>query len=204
MTSGAAGRGDDLTTRHVERARAGDADSLAWIVERFTPLLTAQARHRLGKRLGRLVEPEDVVQDTWVVALGVLPTLRFEGPRGTPTLVRFLATTLLYRVNNLARKHLRGEVAEDALGLESLDARTRGAVTRLRTSEQADALLTAISELPERDREVVVLRGIEQHGLARVAELTGDTPNAVSLRWNRALERLRKRLGATVLDDLEP
>ena len=43
--------GDQLTTFHVRRAREGDAPSLEWIVNRFAPVLLANARYRLGKGL---------------------------------------------------------------------------------------------------------------------------------------------------------
>ena len=38
----------NLTTLHVRQAVAGDLDSQSWIIERFTPLLLAQARYRSG------------------------------------------------------------------------------------------------------------------------------------------------------------
>ena len=49
----------------------------------------------------------------------------------------------------------------------------------------------------------MVLRGIEQHSNRKAAELLGTTPNAVSLRYNRVLEKLRGALGRSVLDELD-
>jgi len=47
-----------------------------------------------------------------------------------------------------------------------------------------------------------VLRGIEQHSNQKAAEILGATPNAVSLRFNRVLEKLRRSLGQSILDEL--
>jgi len=80
------------TTLHVRRAKGGDRDSLAWLADRFSPLLLAQARYRLRGRLARWVQPEDVVQDVWAVALPALPGLEASDGRETPVVLKFLAT----------------------------------------------------------------------------------------------------------------
>jgi RNA polymerase sigma factor (sigma-70 family) len=187
-----------VTSLHVRRAKRGDGSSLEWLIERFTPLLLAQARYRLSPALAAHVDPEDLVQEVWTVALSGLPALGMRDGRETPVLLRFLSTTLLYRVANLTRKHIRGvsRTKDESLAplVERLPEETRGAVTRIAGREARGDLARAIGELSERDRAIVVLRGIERHSNARVAELVGDSPNAVSLRYNRALAALRERL----------
>ncbi len=192
----------DSTSFHVLRARTGDDSSLAWIVNRFTPLLLEQARYRIGAALRRRLEPEDLVQEVWAVALPALGGLEPREGRTTPVVLKFLSTTLLYRVNNHARKLVRSrEDADPAWG--ALPAATRGAVTRAVGAEGHNELLSALDGLSDRDREVVVLRGIEQHSNAKAAELLGETPNAVSLRYNRAIQALRKNLSGAIFDELD-
>src|SRR5262245_40615244 len=48
---------DAVTSIHVQRAKHGDEASLDWIVRRFTPLLLAQARYRLGASLRAHYDP---------------------------------------------------------------------------------------------------------------------------------------------------
>ncbi len=189
---------------HVRRAREGDDASLTWLVERFTPVLLAQARFRMGPALVREVDPEDLVQHVWAVALPALPALEARGGRETPVLVRFLATTLLYRVNELTRRAIRrrGTDASRAEGLSRLPDASAGVVSRVVRSEASAALVRCIESLPEADRRVLVLRAFEQVSNQRVAELTGATPNAVSLRYNRALEELRRRLPGSIVEEL--
>ena len=198
-----------LTSLQVRRARQGEAESIAWVVERFTPLLHAQARYRLGPSLARHVDPSDLVHDVWAVALAALPELEGNASRSTPTLVAFLSKTLLLRVNELTRRRIRDESRRAEVGgeggepLSALPDETRGIVTRVVASEATEAVRAAIDELGERDREVLVLRGFEQHSNQVAAELLGDSANAVSLRYNRVLERLRRKLPGAVFDELD-
>lgn len=197
----------DQTTFHVRAAKSGDSDSLTWIVKRFSPLLLIQARYRLNGPLLRIVDPEDLVQELWSVAIQRLPDLDVRSGRHTPVLIRFLSTTLLQLTNNLARKQLRRSKGE-ILGDDFLPANhafrevVSGVVSRLARKELSDKLLEAIEELDDDDKQVVVLRAIEQLPNKLVAEMIGETPNAVSLRYGRAMERLKSKLGSTILDEL--
>ncbi|MFN8023111.1 MAG: sigma-70 family RNA polymerase sigma factor [Acidimicrobiales bacterium] len=55
-------------------------------------------------------------------------------------------------------------------------------------------LRDAVAELPETDREVVLLWAWEGMAPREIAVVTGLTPNAVSLRLHRAKQRLAVRL----------
>lgn len=196
---------DALTTLHVRRARAGDLESLAWLAQRFQPLLRAQARYRLGGFGARALEPDDLVGEVWAVALPKLAALDTRDGRATPVVLRFLSTTLLQIANNHVRKSLRrGDAPRADAELEGLSDAGRRVLSEVGAREESRALQAAIDELAERDREVVLLRGIEQLSNADAATLLGETPNAVSLRYRRALERLRARLPGSVFDELEP
>ena len=193
---------DALTTLHVRRAKDGDGASLEWLVSRFTPLLLAQARRRVGPTLARKVDPEDVVQDVWAITLPRLPALAEPGGRATPALMRFLATTLLHRVNDLLRRRAVG--AEDEPPRSSLPGATRGPLQRALESELAAEVERALGELPARDQEIVVLRLIEQHSNAEAADLLGLKPNTAAQAFGRALDRLRARVGDALLAELTP
>jgi RNA polymerase sigma factor (sigma-70 family) len=198
------------TSFHVRRAVSGNAESLAWVVARLTPLLLAQAEYRLGPVLRAHYEPADLVQDAWLVALPRLPDLVAREQRLTPVLLRFLSSTLVYRINNLARKHLKGEVhqrpaeqpAESAV-LANLPADQTGAVTQAVRQEHRDLVVGLLQELEEKDREILILRGIEQLPNATVAVMLGLSPDATTMRYGRALKRLRAKVVASVFDELE-
>jgi RNA polymerase sigma-70 factor (ECF subfamily) len=60
--------------------------------------------------------------------------------------------------------------------------------------EAALALQAALLELPEEQREVVVLRIWSGMTLAEVADLSGVSLNTAASRYRYALEKLRERL----------
>jgi RNA polymerase sigma-70 factor (ECF subfamily) len=60
--------------------------------------------------------------------------------------------------------------------------------------ELTSRVQTALTRLAERDREVLVLRYLEQLPTADIAAVLGTTPGAVKVRHLRALERLRALL----------
>jgi RNA polymerase sigma factor (sigma-70 family) len=201
----------DLTSAHVARAAAGDAQSRAFLVERFTPVLLAQARYRLQGPLLQVCEPPDLVQDVWAIALPRLPDLREREGRWTPVLLKFLSTTLLRLVNHLLRKHISGRpraVAVDGSSdapspVEALPAEVSGVITRMCRQQKIDAVQQALAELAEEDRAVVVLRGIEQLQNREVARLLGIDDSLATRRWQRALVRLKELLPDSVFGELE-
>ena len=198
------------TTIHVRRALDGDRASLDWIVAHFSPLLLAQARYRLGDTLKNLYDPEDLVSETWAVALPRLPELPPRDGRHTPVLLRFLGTTLLYRFNNLLRKHLGGKpkqkrgsegVSSEADPLAALPADVSGVVSKALRHEAKGVVGESIDRLGEEDREIVILRGIEQNSPEEVAALLGIPQPHVNVRYHRALKKLRVLLPASVFDE---
>jgi RNA polymerase sigma factor (sigma-70 family) len=192
------------TTFHVGRARAGDDTSLAWLVERLSPLLLAQAAMRLGADLRRFYEPQDLVHDAWLVTLPRLSELPPRRGRHTPVLLKFLSTAILLRVRNLLRKHTgRADAGPGTSGQpEGLPASQSGIVSRAIRNEARDEVQAALGRLADADREVLLLRGVEQVTNATAAMLTGQSAAGVSKRYSRALTRLRHELPGSVFEEL--
>lgn len=86
-------------------------------------------------------------------------------------------------------------------GAESLDALIEeGYEPKLGTSFEArigaevGELVRALAKIPEAYREVVALRYIDEFSPQEIADMKGESPNAVSVRINRGLAMLRKEL----------
>ena len=201
---------DQLTSYHVRRARAGDGSSCSWIVERFSPLLRASARYRLGRALRSQCDPEDLVQEVWAAALPRLPDIRERDGRFTPVLLRFLSSTLLNIVRGLARQRLRegprpGAVKGGAPGGDAIDdvaTPSTGVGTRLERRETRDLVGEALGRLDARDREILILRGVEGHAYAEIAVLLAGEAKSLAVRYARALEKLRRELPGSVYEEL--
>jgi RNA polymerase sigma-70 factor (ECF subfamily) len=72
---------------------------------------------------------------------------------------------------------------------------------RLRREEARGRVRDALEQLPEGDREVLVLRHLEQLSTAEIAAVLEISEGAVYTRHLRALERLRGILGDDFLED---
>lgn len=194
----------ELTTLHVGRAVTGDLQSQGWLVERLSPLLLAQARYRLRGRLATVCDPEDLVQEVWSIALPRLRDLCPRDGRWTPVLLRFLSTTLLRRLNHLVRKHLTGKPRhDDPADAAALPAEVSGVLTRIDRADRGTAVQRALAALPEPQREVLVLRGIEQLSNGEVARRLGLSDSAVTRRYQQALRELRAALPDSVFAELD-
>lgn len=201
------------TTLHVRRAAEGDDASVAWLIQRFSPLLRAQARYRLGPRLARHVDPDDLVQDVWVRALPKLTGLTPREGRLTPVVLKFLSVTLLRRLKDLMQKHVVGKpqpLSQAATGdatrsdaAADLAIDRTGVVTLALRRERASELAAAIDGLDDKDRAIVVLRAIEQRSNAEAALLLDLPADTASARYRRALDKLRHLLPNDLLEGAE-
>ena len=203
------GRDHPMTTMHIARAADGDSDSLEWLVARLSPLLREHASFRLGAVLRRHCDPDDLVNDAWVAALPKLPSL-VEDPtrRRTPILLKYLSTTVVMRIRHLARQHARvkertAPTDSTPPGEQLLSIEQSGAITRAVRGEQRSQLHDALAELPAKDREIVLLRGIEQVPARTAAAMLEIGVDAVNKRYQRALQRLRERLPKSVFSEME-
>ncbi|MEZ6036453.1 MAG: sigma-70 family RNA polymerase sigma factor [Planctomycetota bacterium] len=190
---------------HVARAVGGDERSLEWLVARLSPLLRSHAAYRLGAVLRRHYDPDDLVNDAWLATLPRLTELLASPERRrTPVLLKYLSSTVVLRIRHLARRHAaRADAADSAPPVAALAAADSGTITRAVRSEQRQQLGEALDELDQRDREVLLLRGIEQLPAKAVAALLGLGVEAVHKRYQRALHRLRERLPESAFVELD-
>lgn len=196
------------TSVHIGRAAGGAATSAGWLVSRFSPLLELQARYRLSGRLAKIHDPQDIAQDVWASVLPHLGDLQPRHGRWTPVLLKYLATTLLRRINTLMRDEVRGKPVQVELRTgaapweDAIAELCTGAFTHAARDESRSRISACLAELAPKAREVIVLRGIEQLTNDAVAERLGEPKSTISMRYTRALEALRICLPGSVFDEL--
>lgn len=81
------------------------------------------------------------------------------------------------------------EVLEES-GYEPQDTQSLSTPNNAEFSE----ILSVIEDLEEKDKEVLILRYIEGLDPRDIAEITNETANAISVRINRAVEKVQKKL----------
>jgi RNA polymerase sigma factor (sigma-70 family) len=83
-----------------------------------------------------------------------------------------------------------------------LPADVTGALTAACRRERDSEVAKRLAALDDKDREIIVLRAIEQNTNPAAARLLGLTESAVAARYRRALDRLRRKLPGSVFDDV--
>jgi RNA polymerase sigma-70 factor, ECF subfamily len=203
--------GDRLTSIHVRKAIANDRASVAWLVSRFTPLLLCQAHQRLTPSLRSLYDADDVVADVWMTVLGALPRLTPCNGSVSIGLLRYAGTVLIHRIRDLLEKHVIDKPkttpiarTDSSVGVSAstIPEDARSVIGHVISEERSGAVWSALAELEPKDREVLVLRGIEGRSHKEIGTLLAISPDSAMTRYHRALQRLRSRLPASVFEDL--
>src|SRR5271166_3731982 len=190
----------------MERASGGDRPAreqlLAGHRDRFRQMIAA----RMDRRLVARVDPSDVVQDVLATATRNLSDYLRDRPMPFYPWLRKLAWE---RLIELQRTHLvarKRSVAREDFGIPELPDESAAVLAERLLSQDAspsDLLIReemrqrvrqALERLKPQDREVLVLRYLEQLSPAEVAAVLGIKEGAVKTRQTRALVRLGELL----------
>jgi RNA polymerase sigma-70 factor (ECF subfamily) len=198
----------DRTQELLAGAQGGDADAVNRLLERHREALRRMIDMRLDRKVRQRVDASDVVQEVLVDA-----HRRIEDYLKNPAMpfhlwLRQMAQDRLIdahrRHRGAARRSLDREQPLVAAGHDDrstieLAAQlwdrqlTPAAAATIR--ELQARFSAAVEQLDEQDREVVLMRHFEQLSNSEVAAALGLTPPAASMRYLRAMRRLRDLLG---------
>jgi RNA polymerase sigma-70 factor (ECF subfamily) len=190
----------------LARVGQGDASARNRLLARHRDRLRRMVACRFDRRLAARVDPSDVVQEVLAEANQKLDLYLRDRPLPFYPWLRQLAWE---RLALLHRRHVRTKkrsVSREEPGILSLPedsaAELAGRLVssasspsrRLLRQELLQRMQRALLRLPERDREVLVLRHLEQLSVAETAAILMISPGAVKVRHLRALQRLRGKL----------
>jgi RNA polymerase sigma-70 factor, ECF subfamily len=193
-----------ITTRLLERARAGDMQALNELIGRHRARLRRMVELRLDRRLQSRIDASDVIQEAYVEVVSRLGEYLSE-----PSYPLFLWLRLIVgeRLLKLHRHHLgtkmrdaelevsiyRGALpaaSSAALAAQLLGKHTSPTQAAMR-AERMMRLQEALNTLDPMDREVLSLRHFEEMSLAETALSLGIEQSAAAKRYIRALKRLK-------------
>jgi RNA polymerase sigma-70 factor, ECF subfamily len=168
-------------------ARAGDPDAFATLVGRYETRIVRLVRGMVPES-----DTEDVTQEAFLKAFRKIGN--FDGRSSFYTwLYRIAANTAMdWRKKERHRRHAplpEGPEGEDAV--PSLEAGPETAVTRRELAARIDA---AIAALPDKYREILLLREIEGLSYEEISKELGMSKGTVESRLFRARERMREVL----------
>jgi RNA polymerase sigma-70 factor (ECF subfamily) len=184
--------------------RLSDPDSLATLFSQYRERLWRMVNFRMDRRLHGRVDPEDVLQEAYLAALQRLPHYRDESSASPLVWLRMIVMQTLTDVH---RHHLGAQMRDVDREVSlpgwnhaqttsaSLAALLMGrftspsqAAARAELFDQAERAIAAMDPL---DREVLALRHFEELTNSEVAEVLGIQQKAASIRYIRALKRLK-------------
>ncbi|MGW5053209.1 sigma-70 family RNA polymerase sigma factor [Actinokineospora sp. NPDC004072] len=182
--------GDGLDT-WVGAAVEGDPRAVEHVLASVRPLVVRYCRARVGRQERSFASADDVAQEVCLAVLTALPGYRDQG-RPFLAFVYGIAAHKVADAHRAAKRNRSEPVAEVPDEAET-DAGPEQIAMQVELSRRMEDLLQI---LPDKQREIVVLRVVVGLSAEETAEAVGSTPGAVRVAQHRALARLRKTLSA--------
>lgn len=182
--------GDGLDAS-VSAAVEGDPRAIERVLASIRPLVVRYCRARVGRQERNFASADDVAQEVCLAVLTALPSYRDQG-RPFLAFVYGIAAHKVADAHRAAGRNRSEPVAEVPDEPET-DAGPEQRALRQELTKQMSELLQV---LPDKQREIVLLRVVVGLSAEETAEAVGSTPGAVRVAQHRALARLRKTLSA--------
>ena len=198
--TGNAGRSDELT----DRLKDGDEQALAELFSLHRERLWQIVHFRLDRRLSGRLEVDDVLQEVYLDAAKRVQ--HFIDSQNVAFFV-WLRTIAGQTMIDLHRRHLGAEMRNAARevsihGVQYPQATSVSFAVHLLANmtspsqaairvELTDRIEKTIDEMNPIDREVLAMRHFEELTNGEVAEILSLTPAAASVRYMRAIARLK-------------
>jgi RNA polymerase sigma-70 factor (ECF subfamily) len=182
--------GDDLDVL-VSAAVDGDSKAVDGVLRWVRPLVARYCRARVGRQEKTFASADDVAQEVCLAVLTALPSYR---DQGRPFLA-FVYGIAAHKVADALRSAARNrtepvpEIPDSAIQGDNPEQRVMQA-------ELAERMSTLLGTLPDKQREILILRVVTGLSAKETAEAVGSTPGAIRVAQHRALGHLRKVLSA--------
>ena len=176
----------------VAEAVAGNRDALREVLEIIRPIVVRYCRARVGTTERSGLSADDVAQEVCLAAITALPRYK---DQGRPFLA-FVYGIAAHKVADAHRAAARNradptDVVPERYSLEA------GPEQMALDSESSARMTKLLSVLPEKQREILILRVVVGMSAEETAEAVGSTPGAVRVAQHRALARLKAEINAT-------
>ncbi|MEX1232342.1 MAG: sigma-70 family RNA polymerase sigma factor [Planctomycetaceae bacterium] len=198
----------DETRELLKDAGEGDAGAVNQLLDRHRESLRRVIQFRLNRAIARRVDASDVVQDVLIEASRRLDSYLSDPKLPFHLWLRQLAKDSLIDVHRKHKVAQRRSVdREQAMQIPAnADVSAVDLLAQIRDLELTPAaatirkelearFLAALDGLNDEDREIILMRHVDQLENQEVAQVLGLTPPAAGMRYLRALRKLRGVLG---------
>lgn len=178
----------------IADAQRGDPAALSALVDQYSDRLFGFFFRMAGHR----TEAEDLMQEVFLRVVRMIGSYKDEG-RFEPWLFRIAANLARDRIRRIRRSPARMTAAGDDPEGDPL-SEIAGEAERpdhpLERSEDVERLNAALEQLPDGEREVIMLRHFSQLSFKAIAELLSVPLGTALARSHRGLQRLRNLMEA--------
>ncbi len=204
----------DKTEELLAKAEAGDGDAVSNLLDRHRDALRRLVDMRMDPALKRRVDASDIVQDVLIEA-----NRRLRDYLNNPAMPFHLWLRHMAK-DRIIDAHRRHRVAKrrsmdreqplvapggmDHSTMELAQELWDGELTPQSAATRQEAILrfqAAMEELDESDQEILLMRNFEQLSNQEVAQALGLSEAAASMRYLRAIRKLRPKLGGESADE---
>jgi len=191
----------------LKRLKEGDPSALGELFSEHQQRLLHIIRVRMDRRLTARIDPEDVLQE---VFLDASARVRHFVDEHSGSLFIWLRMITNQTMANLYRRHLDTQMRDARRDVSINTGKTHENPTRpiamqlighltspskaAIRQESIEKLERAIDELKPMDREAIALRHFELLDNKEVAEVLGIQEKAASIRYIRAIRRLKEAI----------
>lgn len=167
----------------VELARGGDKEAFGLLYDHYHVSVYRFLSYRVGSQL----LAEDLTSETFFRALRSMNSFRWQG--------KDFGAWLMTIARNLATDHFkagRTRLERTTEDMETLDTTAEGPESEVLANLDNQELLSALQELPQEQRECLVMRFLEGLAISETAERMGRSPGAVKQLQLRGVRNLAK------------
>jgi RNA polymerase sigma-70 factor (ECF subfamily) len=167
----------------VELARGGDADAFGLLYDHYQP----SVYRFLYYRTRSIVVAEDLTSETFFRALRNMSSFRWQG--------KDFGAWLMTIARNLATDHFKAgrtrlEMTTEDMGQH--DDTTEGPENAVLASLTNEILLEALTELPNEQKDCLVMRFLQGMSIAETAQVLGRSEGAIKQLQLRGVRNLAK------------
>ncbi|QPG46871.1 sigma-70 family RNA polymerase sigma factor [Rhodococcus sp. M8] len=180
--------GEELDSA-VAAAAQGDRTALAQVLRTIRPLVVRYCRARVGSAERGQLSADDVAQEVCLAVMTALPRYQDQG-RPFMAFVYGIAAHKVADAHRSAARNRADPVAEVPESM-SLDDSPEEQALNSETSRQMKKLL---GTLPEKQREILILRLVMGMSAEETAAAVGSTAGAIRVAQHRAIARLKKEV----------
>ena len=173
----------------IRRYRRGDIQALDTLVKRYRYQLFGY----IIKMTGSSQDADEIFQDTWLKAIKKIGLYRNRNLLGW--LVRIAHNNIVARSRR--NRHELSLDAENQHGVslgETIEDESRGPTADIENRDLAAAIEKAVQQLPQKQREVFILRTRADLTFKEIAKIQRTSINTVLARMQYALSKLREPL----------